>query len=147
LFGKKKEEVTKQEMANVPKPMSKEELPKSEKDWEKVLSPEEYRILRLKGTEMPGSVCSNSLQEAILLLELPQLLAARVSCRSFGVGDSHGFVFRAGNLQQTQSQRIVCLCWLLRSIIRGSTLFYFLRLLSFPSDSPQILSFLVQDEV
>lgn len=33
------------------KKMSKEELPKSEEEWKAILSPEEYRILREKGTE------------------------------------------------------------------------------------------------
>ena len=33
--------------------MSKKNLPKSDKDWKKILKPEEYYILREKGTEPP----------------------------------------------------------------------------------------------
>jgi len=34
-------------------PKKKESIPKSEGEWKKKLSPEQYRVLRLKGTEVP----------------------------------------------------------------------------------------------
>jgi peptide-methionine (R)-S-oxide reductase len=30
-------------------------IPKTEEEWKKVLAPEQYQVLRLKGTEAPGS--------------------------------------------------------------------------------------------
>lgn len=35
--------------------MEDDKMPKTEEEWKKVLTPEEYRILREKGTEPPGS--------------------------------------------------------------------------------------------
>jgi len=30
-------------------------MPKTEEEWKKVLTPEQYQVLRMKGTEAPGS--------------------------------------------------------------------------------------------
>jgi peptide-methionine (R)-S-oxide reductase len=37
------------------KPISNDAMPKNEGEWKKVLTPEQYAVLRGKGTEAPGS--------------------------------------------------------------------------------------------
>ncbi|GMH38567.1 hypothetical protein BSKO_06451 [Bryopsis sp. KO-2023] len=46
--------------------MSKKNLDKttSNEDWMSILSPEEFRVLRMKGTEMPGTGAYNKFNEA-----------------------------------------------------------------------------------